>query len=168
MTTWGISSPFGLLFHTSGQITNALLTRSPLGDPIEKYEYYFQGSSFDLHVLGTPPTFILSQDQTLRKKNHILRCMFYVIDLNFTCIDWLLITIQLLRCLSERGEFYHPNPTCQGNLETKNRCLFYWHRLVRIFTIPVSDETLFHFIIGLLISERNLVFLTANGIICIP
>jgi hypothetical protein len=26
-----------------------------------------QRSSFDLHVLGTPPAFILSQDQTLRK-----------------------------------------------------------------------------------------------------
>ena len=28
--TWGISSPFGLLSPTSGQVTNALLTRSPL------------------------------------------------------------------------------------------------------------------------------------------
>ena len=26
-----------------------------------------QGFPFDLHVLGTPPAFILSQDQTLRK-----------------------------------------------------------------------------------------------------
>ncbi len=29
-TTWGISSPFELLSLTSGQVTNALLTRSPL------------------------------------------------------------------------------------------------------------------------------------------
>jgi hypothetical protein len=64
MTTSGISSPFELLSQTSGQVTNALLTRSPLGNP--SYEY--KGSSFDLHVLGTPPAFILSQDQTLRKK----------------------------------------------------------------------------------------------------
>ncbi len=27
------------------------------------------GFTFDLHVLGTPPAFILSQDQTLRKVN---------------------------------------------------------------------------------------------------
>ena len=27
-----------------------------------------QGASFDLHVLSTPPAFILSQDQTLRLK----------------------------------------------------------------------------------------------------
>jgi hypothetical protein len=30
MTTWGISSPFELLSPSSGQVTNALLTRSPL------------------------------------------------------------------------------------------------------------------------------------------
>ena len=29
--------------------------------------------SFDLHVLGTPPAFILSQDQTLRSKRGPLR-----------------------------------------------------------------------------------------------
>ena len=66
MTTCGISNPFGLLSHTSGQVTNALLTRSPLG--------HIAISSFDLHVLGTPPAFILSQDQTLRKKYHSYEC----------------------------------------------------------------------------------------------
>jgi len=35
-----------------------------------------QTSSFDLHVLGTPLAFILSQDQTLRKK--IYRILRYV------------------------------------------------------------------------------------------
>jgi hypothetical protein len=34
-----------------------LLTRPPLDPKV----------SFDLHVLGTPPAFILSQDQTLQK-----------------------------------------------------------------------------------------------------
>jgi hypothetical protein len=28
-----------------------------------------QSSAFDLHVLSTPPAFVLSQDQTLRKKH---------------------------------------------------------------------------------------------------
>ena len=60
-TTWGISSPFELLSPSSGQVTNALLTRSPLRHHIAIT------SPFDLHVLGTPPAFILSQDQTLRK-----------------------------------------------------------------------------------------------------
>jgi hypothetical protein len=61
MTTWGISNPFGLLSPSSGQVTNALLTRSPLRTLLLM-------SPFDLHVLGTPPAFILSQDQTLRQK----------------------------------------------------------------------------------------------------
>jgi hypothetical protein len=39
-----------------------LLTRSPLIPGAST------GSSFDLHVLSTPPAFILSQDQTLRSK----------------------------------------------------------------------------------------------------
>jgi hypothetical protein len=38
-----------------------LLTRSPLGHPPEG------GASLDLHVLSTPPAFVLSQDQTLRE-----------------------------------------------------------------------------------------------------
>ena len=55
----GISSRFQLLSPTEGQVAHALLTRSPLT----------RGASsprpFDLHVLGTPPAFVLSQDQTL-------------------------------------------------------------------------------------------------------
>jgi hypothetical protein len=58
MTSCGISSPFELLSHASGQVTNALLTRSPLSA--------IANTPFDLHVLGTPPAFILSQDRTLR------------------------------------------------------------------------------------------------------
>jgi hypothetical protein len=66
-TTWGISSPFELLSPASGQVTNALLTRSPLRHHIAIT------SPFDLHVLSTPPAFILSQDQTLRKNFRIFR-----------------------------------------------------------------------------------------------
>jgi hypothetical protein len=38
-----------------------LLTRSPLRHPPEG------GASLDLHVLSTPPAFVLSQNQTLRE-----------------------------------------------------------------------------------------------------
>gem|GEM_PF-2524194 len=62
MITWGISSPFELLSPSLGQVTNALRTRSPLRLFIRR-----KRASFDLHVLSTPPAFILSQDQTLRK-----------------------------------------------------------------------------------------------------
>ena len=57
----GISTSFDALFPCMRQIVHALLTRPPLS--------YFRASSpvtpFDLHVLSTPPAFVLSQDQTL-------------------------------------------------------------------------------------------------------
>ena len=43
-----------------------LLTRPPL-DSFPK-----ELLSLDLHVLGTPPAFVLSQDQTLNKKFNLL------------------------------------------------------------------------------------------------
>ena len=43
------------------QVTHALLTRPPL----TYVSLGFNISPFDLHVLSTPPAFILSQDQTL-------------------------------------------------------------------------------------------------------
>ncbi len=53
-----ISPPFGRLSTTLGKITHVLLTRAPLNRvaPV----------AFDLHVLGAPLTFVLSQDQTLQ------------------------------------------------------------------------------------------------------
>ena len=62
--TSGISSPFGKLFRTSGQIAHVLrtLTRLLLAS-IATHQ-----SAFHLHVLSTPPAFVLSQNQTLRKK----------------------------------------------------------------------------------------------------
>ena len=44
-----------------------LLTRSPLIHPAS------WASAFDLHVLSTPPAFVLSQDQTLRTKTKTLK-----------------------------------------------------------------------------------------------
>ena len=60
-TLSGIRPPFGGLSPIQGQVTHTLLTRSPL--------YFLEQArdfSFDLHVLGAPPVFILSQDQTLK------------------------------------------------------------------------------------------------------
>ncbi len=96
VTTWGISSPFGLLSPTSGQITNALLTRSPLETVV-----LLQRLSFDLHVLGTPPAFILSQDQTLRRNfkpsEDGLQSVLLAASFLKNASLKLLITIQLLK-----------------------------------------------------------------------
>ncbi|CZR03070.1 Hypothetical protein Tpal_2811, partial [Trichococcus palustris] len=59
----GISTRFRMLSPSYGQVTHVLLTRSPL---FSRSEASFQKKEpFDLHVLGTPPAFVLSQDQTL-------------------------------------------------------------------------------------------------------
>ena len=62
MRLCGISSRFQLLSPCVRQVTHALLTRPPLSHSSFRRS---QSASFDLHVLGTPPAFILSQDQTL-------------------------------------------------------------------------------------------------------
>ena len=74
MVTCGISDSFESLSPTSGQITYVLLSRSPLAFPLAGI-----GSS-DLHVLCTPPAFVLSQDQTLRQK---IRPPFRAVHLSF-------------------------------------------------------------------------------------
>src|SRR5215207_8954475 len=65
----GISPGFPGLSQSSGHVTHVLLTRSrlcPRASP---------GSSLHLHVLSTPPAFVLSQDQTLREELHKERLM---------------------------------------------------------------------------------------------
>ena len=52
------------LSRRRGQVTHVLLTRSPLIQNQQKPV----PSPFDLHVLSTPPAFVLSQDQTLQTK----------------------------------------------------------------------------------------------------
>ena len=58
----GIRPSFPGLSQSQGQITHVLLTRSPLEYPAS------WAFPFDLHVLSTPPAFVLSQDQTLHEK----------------------------------------------------------------------------------------------------
>ena len=65
----GISRRFHPLSRSHRQVVYVLLTRSPLlphraGSVLQ---------AFDLHVLGMPPAFILSQDQTL----HCLSVSFF-------------------------------------------------------------------------------------------
>ena len=55
----GITRPFGRLSRGRGQVLHVLLSRSPLAS-------LRRGVPFDLHVLGAPPAFVLSQDQTLK------------------------------------------------------------------------------------------------------
>jgi hypothetical protein len=59
MNLRGIRPDFSGLSLTSGQIIYVLLSRLPLARGPKSLR------PFDLHALGAPPTFVLSQDQTL-------------------------------------------------------------------------------------------------------
>ena len=61
----GISVCFQTLSPSERQVAHALLTRPPLNLNFNQPKSQSIKVPFDLHVLGTPPAFILSQDQTL-------------------------------------------------------------------------------------------------------
>ena len=60
----GVNPTFAGLSPRHGQVAHALRTRAPLSCSIASYA----AIPFDLHVLGLPLAFILSQDQTLHSK----------------------------------------------------------------------------------------------------
>ena len=64
LATSGINPPFGGLSQTPGQVAHVLRTLAPLTHP----RIATRMNPFDLHVLSTPPAFVLSQNQTLRKE----------------------------------------------------------------------------------------------------
>ena len=74
-TTCGISNPFGLLSPASGQVAHVLRDRSPLGPK----------PPFDLHFLGTPQAFVLSQDQTLREWSQHIILAYHMLDFLRAC-----------------------------------------------------------------------------------
>ena len=65
MVLCGISTTFAVLSPCLGQVAHALLTRPPLELIIFQPKPSVDKSPLDLHVLSTPPAFVLSQDQTL-------------------------------------------------------------------------------------------------------
>ena len=56
-----------MLSQSYRQVAYVLLTRPPL---IQRKQAPI--NPLDLHVLGTPPAFVLSQDQTLHKRKAVL------------------------------------------------------------------------------------------------
>ena len=94
MRLCGISSRFQLLSPCTGQVTHALLTRPPLSHQ-SIIRRISKGASFDLHVLGTPPAFILSQDQTLKINSSNLYRQRYIFA---TASDTSVAQINLITC----------------------------------------------------------------------
>ena len=83
----GISTDFPVLSPTPRQVAHVLLTRPPL----RQTSVTFCLSPLDLHVLGTPPAFVLSQDQTLKlifdSLSRILTFSFALTQKNSDCFQ---------------------------------------------------------------------------------
>ena len=89
MVSCGISTPIDVLFPSRGKVAHALLTRPPL----KHLGASSSMSPLDLHVLGTPPAFVLSQDQTLPFNPIQTLKLFPVLKLNSSESLSLLITL---------------------------------------------------------------------------
>ena len=93
------------------QVAHVLLTRPPLASLPKEIH------SLDLHVLGTPPAFVLSQDQTLTKKfNHLLKLLWvFVLRLSkelLVYFNYILFNFQRPFTLSHRSDFLILSPNC--------------------------------------------------------
>ena len=64
------------------QVAHVLLTRPPLVSLLKEIH------SLDLHVLGTPPAFVLSQDQTLDYIVISKAFAFYILDCLLALIEY--------------------------------------------------------------------------------
>ena len=89
--------------RSSGWVTHVLLTRSrlcPRASP---------GSSLHLHVLSTPPAFVLSQDQTLREELlNVELSVHHTRGCSYTwskpgCVDGVLLYCLISGCRRPRG-----------------------------------------------------------------
>ena len=98
----GISTRFQALFRSVGQITHVLLTRPPLTPK----------GPLDLHVLGTPPAFVLSQDQTLKKVCLAHSTSVDYVTLSLSCVfsfQGTNIAFRFTTCLSFGGSNILPH-----------------------------------------------------------
>ena len=129
MRLCGISSRFQLLSPCTGQVTHALLTRPPLSHISRRI-----CASFDLHVLGTPPAFILSQDQTL--KINVSRCLIQVKPLAFPVLLFVLV---LKLSFSFHGPFLPTSLASGSEWNSRDFSLLNWtFKVVLLFSYQVS------------------------------
>ena len=92
------------------QVAHVLLTRPPLASIPKEIH------SLDLHVLGTPPAFVLSQDQTLTKKfNHLLKLLWvFILRLSkelLVYFNYILFNFQRPFSVSPSSDFLILSPT---------------------------------------------------------
>ena len=81
------------------RVTHPCATRRESKSNFVQALYLHWAVSFDLHVLGMPPAFILSQDQTLNKFIFILVCSFFP---SYSKLTFCLVFKDHLCCFSQR------------------------------------------------------------------
>ena len=122
-TLCGISTTFAVLFHTPRQVTHVLRTSPPLSIP-SICRSFNQGAPFDLHVLSTPPAFILSQDQTLYKNkfyralhsslsSKFLKTRFRILYVNFVKVVLKLILTINEPCIHYSYSIFKVRSACR-------------------------------------------------------
>ena len=145
------------------QVTHALLTRPPLSHSSVRK---LQSASFDLHVLGTPPAFILSQDQTLMLK-FWFQSKFRLANFNRSTVVWLYsqdlhparFRVRLIRICK------------QLRLRLVSRMFWMFSRTSRLNQKPLFLEfsgfyILFSFQGSLLSLQQQLVYLITTRCVC--
>ena len=129
----GIRPSFPGLSQSQGQITHVLLTRSPLEHPAS------WAFPFDLHVLSTPPAFVLSQDQTLHENLSKTTSNSRHLQHNLSQRDKNL-TKQKLATPTPQGRCHknknHPYPKTLGHTMPNK-----WHQTIHQHTIEFSKNT---------------------------
>ena len=99
----GISTRFQALSQSVRQVTHVLLTRPPLTS-LEQAPI----NPLDLHVLGTPPAFVLSQDQTLNKSLYLMARIVLLASYTRLVFKDQSCFVSSTACLSRRQEIsYH-------------------------------------------------------------
>ena len=99
----GISSRFQLLSPSERQVAHVLLTRPPLIMRASSQ------SPLDLHVLGVPPAFVLSQDQTLYKVciyQSLLRNLIFLVHYDCSQLPVLVLKLDSFMNLNLQGFFF--------------------------------------------------------------
>ena len=99
----GISSRFQLLSPSERQVAHVLLTRPPLIMRASSQ------SPLDLHVLGVPPAFVLSQDQTLYKVciyQFLLRNLIFLVHYDCSQLPVLVLKLDSFMNLNLQGFFF--------------------------------------------------------------
>ena len=147
MRLCGISSRFQLLSPCMRQVTHALLTRPPLSHKFVTPKGSWISASFDLHVLSTPPAFILSQDQTLMFKFVIADVRFSVSEKSTVLkepIFWLVVRQIFKICLNKFIRIFQGFSLFNFQCSSLTRCcLCYQRQLCYIIIIKISCQQLF-------------------------